>query len=76
MANGLDKRSDSLSGLTEQEAKEFHGIFVTSFIIFVAIAVVAHILVWMWRPWLPGVKGYTMIDGVQHTVAQLLQFVA
>lgn len=42
----------SLSGLTETEAKEFHGIFVTSFIIFTAIAVVAHILVWMWQPWL------------------------
>lgn len=42
----------SLSGLTEQEAKEFHGIFVSSFLAFTAIAVVAHILAWMWRPWL------------------------
>ncbi len=42
----------SLSGLTEQEAKEFHGIFVTSFIVFTLIAVVAHFLVWQWRPWL------------------------
>jgi light-harvesting complex 1 beta chain len=46
-----DKRS-SLSGLTEQEAKEFHKIFVTSFLVFTAIAVVAHVLVWQWRPWL------------------------
>ncbi len=42
----------SLSGLTEDEAKEFHSIFVTNFIGFTAIAVVAHILVWMWRPWI------------------------
>jgi light-harvesting complex 1 beta chain len=42
----------SLSGLTDDEAKEFHGIFVSSFLAFTAIAVVAHILVWMWRPWL------------------------
>ncbi len=42
----------SLSGLTETEAKEFHGIFVTSFIVFTTIAVVAHILAWNWRPWL------------------------
>jgi light-harvesting complex 1 beta chain len=42
----------SLSGLTEPEAREFHGIFMTSFIGFTAIAVVAHVLVWMWRPWL------------------------
>ena len=47
-----DDRKGSLSGLTEQEAKEFHGVFVTSFIMFTAIAVVAHFLVWMWRPWL------------------------
>ena len=42
----------SLSGLTEDEAKEFHGIFVSSFLAFTAVAVVAHILVWAWRPWL------------------------
>lgn len=45
-------REGSLSGLTEQEAKEFHGIFVTSFIAFTVIAIVAHVLVWNWRPWL------------------------
>ncbi len=47
-----DQRTGSLSGLTESEAKEFHGIFVTSFIIFTVIAIVAHFLVWQWRPWL------------------------
>ena len=47
-----DAKKTSLSGLTDQEAKEFHGIFISSFLAFTAIAVVAHILVWMWRPWL------------------------
>ncbi len=47
-----ERRDGSLSGLTEGEAKEFHGIFVTSFIIFTIIAIIAHILVWNWRPWL------------------------
>jgi light-harvesting complex 1 beta chain len=47
-----DEKRGTLSGLTEGEAKEFHKIFVTSFIIFTAIAVVAHFLVWQWRPWL------------------------
>lgn len=41
----------SLSGLTENEAKEFHEIFVKGFTGFMAVAVVAHILAWMWRPW-------------------------
>lgn len=43
---------ESLSGLGEEEAKEFHGVFMTSFGAFTAVAVVAHILAWMWRPWL------------------------
>ena len=61
----------SLSGLTETEAKEFHKIFVTSFIIFTAIAVVAHVLAWMWRPWLPGAAGYGMLEQAQHTLTML-----
>jgi light-harvesting complex 1 beta chain len=57
----------SLSGLTESEAREFHSIFMTSFVIFTVIAVVAHILAWMWRPWLPGPGGYkAAIDGAIH----------
>jgi light-harvesting complex 1 beta chain len=45
-------RQGSLSGLTEQEAREFHGLFVSSFIGFTVIAIVAHVLVWNWRSWL------------------------
>ncbi len=40
----------SLTGLTNDEAKEFHDAFVKGFLGFTGIAVVAHILVWMWRP--------------------------
>jgi light-harvesting complex 1 beta chain len=47
----MAERQSSLSGLTENEAREFHSIFMQSFIGFTAVAVVAHILVWMWRPW-------------------------
>ena len=60
-------RDVSLSGLTEPEAKEFHSIFVTSFVIFMVIAIIAHILAWMWRPWLPGPGGYkTALESFQH----------
>ena len=51
-------RDVSISGMTEPEAREFHSIFVTSFIAFTVVAVVAHILVYMWRPWLPPIGGY------------------
>lgn len=62
-------RGNSLSGLTDQEAKEFHGIFMTSFILFTVVAIIAHFLVWQWRPWFPGPEGYGMtLDGVQGLV--------
>jgi light-harvesting complex 1 beta chain len=59
------------------EAKEFHGLFVTGFIGFTVIAIIAHILVWSWRPWLPGVKGYasSMFDGAAHGVHLLTSLV-
>lgn len=66
----------ALSGLTEQEAKEFHKIFMTSFIIFTVIAIVAHILVWQWRPWLPGPHGYTgMVDTLHGALSAVRHFV-
>ncbi|WP_237718389.1 light-harvesting antenna LH1, beta subunit [Rhodovulum sp. PH10] len=41
----------SLSGLTEEEALEFHAQFKTTFTAFMVICVLAHVLVWAWRPW-------------------------
>ena len=73
----FERTGGSISGLTEQEAKEFHTIFMTSFIIFVVIAIVAHILAWQWRPWLPGPEGYAAItDSVQVLAAQFRSFIA
>jgi len=63
MANG------SPSGLSDNEAKEFHKLFMTSFIIFTVIAIIAHFLVWQWRPWLPGPEGYAAITDGISTVA-------
>ena len=71
-----DERTATLSGLSEAEAKEFHKIFMTSFVIFTLIAIVAHILVWMWRPWLPGPNGYSELQtGVQHASLLLSRFI-
>lgn len=76
----IDPRSraaSTLSGLTEAEAKEFHSIFVTSFIAFTVIAIIAHFLVWQWRPWLPGPTGYaSLIDQVRDGVALLTSYYA
>jgi light-harvesting complex 1 beta chain len=60
-----DDRS-SLSGLTEAEAQEFHSLFVT---------IIAHILVWMWRPWIPGAKGYALLDGAVSAAHSALSLI-
>jgi light-harvesting complex 1 beta chain len=72
----IDNGRSSLSGLTEAEAQEFHGLFIKSFIAFLVVAIIAHFLVWMWRPWIPGPKGYAMLDGVGTAVHGLLPFVS
>jgi light-harvesting complex 1 beta chain len=71
MAVELGTREASLSGLTEPEAKEFHKIFMTSFIVFVVVAVIAHFLAWMWRPWLPGPDGYAMLDSARDALSSV-----
>jgi light-harvesting complex 1 beta chain len=38
--------------LTADEAKEFHKIFIQNFMGFTVVAVIAHVLVYMWKPWL------------------------
>jgi len=53
-----DSRIGVRTYLTDQEAREFHKGFVVSMAFFVLVAVIAHFLVWEWRPWFPGTPGY------------------
>ncbi|MEJ1994422.1 MAG: light-harvesting antenna LH1, beta subunit [Limibacillus sp.] len=72
-----DNRSETLSGLTADEAQAFHKYFMQGFIIFTVVAVVAHILAWMWRPWLPSVDGYaSYMDGVNSALTSVQSFLA
>jgi len=65
----------STSGLTEMEAKEFHGLFVQGFVGFTVVAIIAHVLVWSWRPWLPSAKGYVLLDQAVHGINALTSLV-
>ncbi|MEM7612691.1 MAG: light-harvesting antenna LH1, beta subunit [Pseudomonadota bacterium] len=61
-----------MSGLTEKGAKEYHKLFMGSTIGYVIIAIIAHFLVWNWRPWFPGVDGYTSsLTETLNNVAQV-----
>ena len=66
--------SDKMLGpgtyLTDAEAKEFHKGFVLSMGFFTLVAIVAHFLVWEWRPWLGSPRPYAEIEtSVQHADA-------
>ena len=39
------------SGLTDEEAQEFHTYYVQGYLLWAAGAFFAHSLVWIWRPW-------------------------
>ena len=57
--------------LTPEEAKAFHNLFVLSMGFFTLIAVIAHILVWAWRPWLGAPA--PMLSADLGTATQLAQ---
>ncbi|EIC20057.1 light-harvesting antenna LH1, beta subunit [Thiorhodovibrio frisius] len=42
----------STTGLTEAESKEFHELFMASMTLWFGLVVLAHVLSWMYRPWL------------------------
>ena len=71
-----NRGSVGTTGLTEAEAQEFHGIFIKSFIAFTAVAIVAHFLVWQWRPWIPGPNGYSFNDTVLPVAQQLASMIS
>ncbi|MBV6657784.1 MAG: light-harvesting protein [Devosiaceae bacterium] len=63
----------SLTGLSSEEAREFHRIFVKSAIAFTGWAFAAHVLVWLWRPWSLAreTASVDMIEGVTTLAAML-----
>ncbi|MGD1954456.1 MAG: light-harvesting antenna LH1, beta subunit [Sphingomonadales bacterium] len=62
--------------MTASEAREFHKLFIYGFIGFTIIAIIAHLLVWNWRPWVPNADGTyaTLLDGVQTASTALAPF--
>ncbi len=41
----------SFTGLTDDQAKELHSVYMSGLTLFTATAVVAHLLTFIWRPW-------------------------
>ena len=53
----------------EGDSLTYRGIFLTSFAVFLLVALLAQVLTWHWRTWLPGAEGEkSMIGGVKAAV--------
>lgn len=46
-----DKNDLSFTGLTDEQAQELHAVYMSGLWLFVAVAVVAHILTYIKLPW-------------------------
>jgi len=42
----------SFTGLTDEQAQELHSVYMSGLWLFSAVAIVAHLSVFIWRPWL------------------------
>ena len=46
-----DKSDLSFTGLNDQQAQELHSVYMSGLWLVTTIAVVAHLAVYIWRPW-------------------------
>ncbi|MEM1384025.1 MAG: light-harvesting antenna LH1, beta subunit [Pseudomonadota bacterium] len=51
--NGVAGTAMNHTGLSDDECKEVHAIFVRGVVLWSGAAAVAHMLVWIWLPWFP-----------------------
>jgi light-harvesting complex 1 beta chain len=47
----------------ETQSLSFYAIFAVGFVLFASIALVAQMLGWNWRSWLPGAEGVKSLTG-------------
>ncbi len=50
--SGMTRTDLSFTGLTDEQAQELHSVYMSGLWLFSAVAVLAHLAVFIWRPWL------------------------
>jgi light-harvesting complex 1 beta chain len=57
------------------DSRAYYGIFLVSFLIFLVVALVAQLLTWKWRLWLPGAEGQkSLLSGVKSSVYTFMSY--
>ena len=49
-----DNTNLSFTGLTDEKAQELHAVYMSGLWLFSAVAAVAHLATYIWRPWFTG----------------------
>lgn len=62
----------NLTGISDSQAQEIQKFTLMGFWVFTGIAVAAHVLTWMWRPWIPGPNGYSLLEAGQQVAQSFL----
>ncbi len=55
--------SEAPNVMRKEDGKAYFLIFVSAFVVFLAIALVGQTLGWHWRSWLPGAEGVKSVTG-------------
>ncbi|RZU02858.1 light-harvesting protein [Rivibacter subsaxonicus] len=58
-----DYSSATMHAVPPNDSRTFRGIFIASFVVLLAIALIAQLLTWSWRPWLPGAEAEKSLVG-------------
>ena len=46
-----DNSDLSFTGLSDEQAQELHAVYMSGLTLFSAVAIVAHLATFIWRPW-------------------------
>ena len=66
----MDRATESWTPQMQQsDSRVFFGIFVFGFVVLLGVALIAQLLTWPWRSWLPGAESEkSLIGGVKAAV--------
>ena len=61
----------SFTGLTDEQAQELHTVYLQGFYLFTGVALLAHFLTFIWRPWFAGPDGFAALEAVQSAATMI-----
>lgn len=72
----MHPQSAWMAGTLRKDTRAFQAIYVTAFVVFLAVALIAQFLTLQWRSWLPGSESeQSLVDGVRSAVYTFMSYI-